>query len=82
MLSLCWQSHFACCGLPQLAEHQCQVRWFGGPCVHPAAEMRPIATSASDIASQLASVWKGFDRFLVLKKLSAVLAALRLQFCW
>lgn len=47
---------------------------------HPAAETRPAATQASDTASQLSSVWKGFDRFLILKKLCAVLAALRLQF--
>lgn len=49
---------------------------------HPATEIRPAATLASDIASQLSSVWKGFDRFLILKKLCAVLAALRLQFYW
>lgn len=35
---------------------------------HPAAEIRPAATSASDIASQMSSVWKGFDRFLIRKK--------------
>lgn len=47
---------------------------------HPAAEIRPAATQASDTASHPSFVWKGFDRFLILKKLCAVLAALRLRF--
>lgn len=48
----------------------------------PGAEIRPAATKASGVASQLSSVWKGFDRFLILKKLCAVLAALKLQLHW
>lgn len=56
------------------------LRSLASPGGHPAAEIRPAATQASDTAFQPSSVWKGFDRFLILKKLCAVLAALRFQF--